>query len=312
VVARELFRWRDDETETTETKRTGIGLLFWCSLNDNVEAVLELAKEAAANKNGRGRNESHNALRIHRPDLFGVFIKGLTALHVASFVASSPVVEALLEMGANPTAKLVNGMDSLMLMSMFGIADNITRWCERFPTWDFSRRDRTGGLTALSFAIMLGPNKLEAVKALVKAGANPLEFTALTGTTCLHNAAANKDAGAELVRYLLELSGVRALINKPMRARTYKWKATYLAARLLVKLGAKKAILLEVSEWSKNTALICAARNGNAAVIKVLVEEGGADIRPRNARGHSALDGLVCGANALEETRMLLEGGSGY
>ena len=161
----------------------------------------------------------------------------------------------------------------------------------------------------MGFAILMGPNKLEAVKALVKAGANPLEITALTGTTCLHNAAANKDADAELVRYLLELPGVRALINTPMRARTLKWKATFLAARLLLKLGAKKAILLEVSEWTKLTPLVCAARNGNAAVMKVLVEKGGADIRPRNVRGHTALDMLVGGENALEETRMLLEGG---
>ena len=74
----------------------------------------------------------------------------------------------------------------------------------------------------------------------------------------------------------------------------------------MVKLGAKKAILLEVSEWPKNTALISAARNGNAAVMKVLVEEGGADTQLRNSRGHTALDGLVGGANALEETRVLL------
>ena len=160
----------------------------------------------------------------------------------------------------------------------------------------------------MGFAILMGPNKLEAVKALVKAGVNPLEITALTGTTCLHNAAANKDADAELVRYVLELPGVRALVNTPMHGRSLRWRVTYLAARLLVKLGAKKAILLEVSECSKNTALISAARNGNAAVIKVLVKEGGADIRRRNARGHTALDGLVGGETALEETRGLLGG----
>ena len=309
AAARELFRWRDDETEAAETKRTGLGLLFWCSLNDNVEAVLELAKEAKANKNERGRNESHNAQRVNRPDLFGIFIKGVTALQMAASFASWPVVKALLEMGADPTARNRSGAGSFMGMSIFGRADNITQWCERFPTWDFSRRERTAGCTALGFAILMGPNKLEAVKALVKAGVNPLEITALTGTTCLHNAAANKDADAELVRYVLELPGVRALVNTPMHGRSLRWRVTYLAARLLVKLGAKKAILLEVSECSKNTALISAARNGNAAVIKVLVKEGGADIRRRIARGHTALDGLVGGANALEETRVLLGGG---
>ena len=109
---------------------------------------------------------------------------------------------------------------------------------------------------------------------------------------------------------MLELPEVRALINTPMRARTLKWKATFLAARLLVKLGSTKAVLLNVSEWSKLTPLAVAARNGNAVVMKVLVEKGGADIRPRNARGHTALDMLVGGENALEETRVLLGGGS--
>ena len=113
----------------------------------------------------------------------------------------------------------------------------------------------------------------------------------------------------ELVQYLLGLPGVRALVNTPMHGRTLKWRVTYLAARLAVKLGAKKAILLEVAEWPKNTALICAARNGNEAVMKVLVAEGKADIRARNARGHAALDVLVGGENALEESRVLLGGG---
>ena len=189
---------------------------------------------------------------------------------------------------------------------MFGRAENITRWCERFPTWDFSRRNRTVGLTALGFAIAFGSNKLEAVKALVKAGANPLEFTALTGTTCLHNAAINKDVDVELIRYLLELPGVRTLVNTPMHGRSLRWRVTYMAARLLVKLGSTKALLRNVNEWSKLTPLISAARNGNAVVMKVLVEEGGADTQLRNARGRTALDILVGGTNALEETRVLL------
>ena len=197
-------------------------------------------------------------------------------------------------------------MDPLMLMATFGRADNITRWCGRFLKWDFSRRAaETMGVTVLGFAISTGPHKLEAVKALVKAGANPLEITALTGTTCLHNAAANKDACTELVRYLLKLPGVRALINTPMRARTLKWKARLLVVRLLVKLGSTKVLLLNVNEWSKLTPLTTAARNGNASVVKMLVEEGGADTQLRNARGHTALDSLV-GERTQSTTRMLL------
>ena len=140
----------------------------------------------------------------------------------------------------------------------------------------------------------------------MKAGANPLEFTAFTGTTCLTSAAANMDADAALVRYLFELPGVRALINTPMRGRTLKWKAIFLAARLFVKMGTKKVLLVEISKWPKMTAVMAAAVNGNAAVVKVLVEEGGADTQLRNARGHTALDLLEGGENAPEETRMLL------
>ena len=78
-----------------------------------------------------------------------------------------------------------------------------------------------------------------------------------------------------------------------------KWKATYMIARLLVKLGTQQALLVEMSERSDITALMFAARSGNAVAVKVLVEEGGADTQLRNSRGHSALDVLVGGANAL-------------
>ena len=220
------------------------------------------------------------------------------------------MVAALL-MGADPMAKCSSGQDTLHNMAFFGRARNITRWCERFPTWDFNRRATFVGVTALGCAILFGPNKLEAVKALVQAGADPLGFTANTGTTVLHNTAANRDANEELVRYLLKLPGVRALIDQKMGGRTLKLKVQFLAARLLVKLGARAAILKTVSEWQGQTPLICAARNGNAAVIKVLVEEGRADVRPRNARKRSAMDALVGGKNALKESRLRLQVGAG-
>ena len=160
----------------------------------------------------------------------------------------------------------------------------------------------------MAFAINFGPGKLEAVKALVKAGASPRMLTD-AGATVLHQVANNKDADEELIRYLLELPGVRALVNAPHRGHTLKWKATYMIARLLVKLGTQKALLVEISERSDITALMFAARSGNAVAVKVLVEEGGADTQLRNSRGHTALDRLVGGANALEATRMLLGGG---
>ena len=54
------------------------------------------------------------------------------------------------------------------------------------------------------------------------------------------------------------------------------------------------------------TPLLGAAGSGNARTIRVLVTEGGADTRLRNAAGKTALDLLVGGENAPSEMRELL------
>jgi hypothetical protein len=77
--ARKLFRWRDDATEAAESDRTGVGLLFWCSLNDSVEAVRKLAKDLPHSK------EATNALHIHRA-LVRVFIKSVEKRRMQEFV----------------------------------------------------------------------------------------------------------------------------------------------------------------------------------------------------------------------------------
>ena len=234
---------------------------------------------------------------------------GITPLHVATCFASWPIAAALLEMGATP-AVAKNGFDPLMSMSGMGRADNITKWCAKFPRWNLYRRDKAAGANAMACALLLGgTNNLNTAKALVDAGMDVTKKTAQTGTIALHNAAANSDADDSAIRYLLGLPGARALVNARMRGKSFKWKVQFMVARLLVRLGSKKAILKNVCDWPMMTPLMTAARNGNTVVIKVLVEEGGADITLRNARGLTALDLLVGGENALEETRRLLAGG---
>jgi hypothetical protein len=195
-------------------------------------------------------------------------------------------------------------------MSGMGRADNITNWCAKFPQWNLYRRDKAAGANALCVALVLsGTNNLDTAKALVDAGLDVTKKTASTGTMALHNAAANSDADDSAIRYLLGLPGVRALVNARMRGKSFKWRVQFMVARLLVRLGSKKAILRNVCDWPMMTPLMTAARNGNSAVVKVLIEEGGADITLRNARGLTALDLLVGGDNALEETRRLLATG---
>ena len=49
-AAREMFRWCDDATEAAETRKTGVGLIFFCAFSSNLEAILALApSEVPAN-----------------------------------------------------------------------------------------------------------------------------------------------------------------------------------------------------------------------------------------------------------------------
>ena len=103
AAARRLFRWRDDaNVEDEETRRTGVGLLFWSSLSDNLEAVHALGKTAAT---GGGRWQTRNDTLREKGELFSVFQKGATSLHVACMFSNYAVVEALLDQGLKVTAK---------------------------------------------------------------------------------------------------------------------------------------------------------------------------------------------------------------
>lgn len=102
AAARRLFRWRDDvNVEDEETRRTGVGLLFWSSLSDNLEAVHALGKTATTG----GRWQKRNDTLREKGELFSVFQKGVTSLHVACMFSSYAVVEALLDQGLRVTAK---------------------------------------------------------------------------------------------------------------------------------------------------------------------------------------------------------------
>ena len=110
AAARRLFRWRDDvNVEDEETRRTGVGLLFWSSLSDNLEAVHALGKTATTG----GRWQKRNDTLREKGELFSVFQKGVTSLHVACMFSSYAVVEALLDQGLRVTAKTTVGSTPL-------------------------------------------------------------------------------------------------------------------------------------------------------------------------------------------------------
>ena len=111
--------------------------------------------------------------------------------------ASWPVVEALLDAGADATVTSNSGgFDTLMSMAAFGNSSNAAAWLRRFPEWNLERRGPLG-VNALSLAIQIGPNKLETVKVLVAAGADTCHQLD-TGSHLLIMLAANIDADDEL------------------------------------------------------------------------------------------------------------------
>ena len=54
-----MFRWRGEAKEAEETRRSGVDLLFWSAIANNLGAVRALATEGGAYPGGR--------LRFHRP-----------------------------------------------------------------------------------------------------------------------------------------------------------------------------------------------------------------------------------------------------
>jgi len=287
-AARALFRWRDDATETGETKRIGVGLTFWCALSDNTDAVRALIAAA-------GDNAIHvvnERLLVHRPDLFALFQRDMTALHLAASLGSSSTVEALLEAGADPKAKSKAGYDTIFVASTaFGEPDMFRMWAKRFPDWDWNRKEPLLlGSTAFGSAVSSGAeHKLAMLKALVSVGASPI-YTAYSGGHILNGVATNPDLSEETMHYLLSLPGVRDLVDVPMRPQTLGWRFRFKLTRLLVRLGSKNALFRAISLWEGQTALCSAALNGNAVAMKMLVREAGANTQLRNARGLSALD----------------------
>ena len=96
--ARSMYQWRgeDSEPETAETDRTGLGLIFWCALSDNTDALRFLTpKNDAAAQDVVGYQEligtidlPHTTLKINCAEIFTFFQAGITALHVAAAFAS--------------------------------------------------------------------------------------------------------------------------------------------------------------------------------------------------------------------------------
>ena len=186
----------------------------------------------------------------------------LPKLHVAALFADWNAVAALLDIGCDPLAINKQGFTIPIYATYTGQHDTIRNWGLRFPNYDWRTSTHGLGMTALAIALQVGPNKRLTIEALVEAGVDVADqkYWMNTGSHPLIQCAANMDTEADVVRFLLTLPGIRQLVNQPMLPRTRSWKIKYLFARLLVKMGSKKALLKAVSSWPGQTPLGSAAR----------------------------------------------------
>jgi ankyrin repeat protein len=278
-----VLKWRGDEEEKKETKKTGMGLLWWAVVADDLPAVMQLLKGGSAKSN---KVEVNRGLKEERQDLS--WWRKMTPVMMVMCFSRFEIVEALLEAGANPKARDRKGYDAVHLASKLGRADNVAAWLGRFPRWDLERRDSVVGMTALNVAIVFGPRKIDTVRVLLDAGAN-IRARAHAGSTVLNIAVANLDLGTEDVLALI-LERAPELLNDPSRPTTFKWKTITWAARVVARRGSKSKIMLRIAEWKGTTPLHSAASQSNLIAMRMLCDTTGIDLGARNAMGHTALD----------------------
>ena len=313
AAARRILRWRSRDMEDEETRETGVGMLFWCALSNNIEGVRaaisqSYAREATPGSSFVGRKDvsiQNEVLLIDRPDLWSIFHIGTTPLHVAAGFASWEVVEAILDMGADPNARTKHDLPVFHLPALYGRAEVVRQWCKRMPEFDVDTGGLNLNLTALVACLQQGPDKAACVQALVEAGAD-VNQCADNGTHMLVALASNLDGDKAFSEMVLALPGVRDLVNKPIVPRTRMWKVRYNVARLLVWMVNRGVLPRTVSSWVRQSPLGSAARNGNHFVVKALIDAG-ANKASKNAQGKTPLD--LASSIMHESTRALLRSG---
>jgi ankyrin repeat protein len=101
----------------------------------------------------------------------------------------------------------------------------------------------------------------------------------------------SEDADRRVVELLLHHGGAKTL-NQKIYPPTYKWKVIYMLAKLSVRTGLRKSVVLQsLAERCGRTALHYAARRADLDIVELLLSEG-ADVNVQDSMGRSVQD--VC------------------
>jgi hypothetical protein len=280
TALKEKLAWRDDDTERKEAGPSGVSLLFWAVMANDVSSVRQLLHA--------GCKFVNRGLAKKKPE-FSMW-KGTTPLHVSMGFACWEVVELLLDGGADPVAVDMQGKDALMWASFFGNVTNIWFWMERFPDWNLERREVEVGMTALHFAAACGTNKRPTLELLLLKGANPLAVGD-NGAHLLGFAAINPDLLPEEMQWLLDYKGTEVRqhgLHLGIPPQTPKWRVIFSATQWLSRLGNTNKMVRELASWEGITPLHDAGRLGYHELASVLTAAG-APTEARTAQGFTPL-----------------------
>ncbi|MDC3321555.1 ankyrin repeat domain-containing protein [bacterium] len=159
--------------------------------------------------------------------------------------------------------------------STLGRTENIKYWLSKYKNWDINRGSSINGSTALHCAVFFGRKKLKTVRALVEIGGASLDVLNHGGASVLSNAVDSVDSNIDVVRYLISKRPLKFDVNYRRRAVTPYWKLIYGIARGIVKTKIlKNEMMTELSHESGTTALHCASRRGDVALIELLIQKG--------------------------------------
>ncbi len=274
---KERLCWQQEATERTLTNASGASLLFWAVMAGDLPSVREIVTHASSKK------DIHRGLTASYPVL-SLFAR-TTPLMIAMCFSRWEVVEALLDAGADPTARDVQRKDPLMWAAIYGNDANIRGWLQRYSQWNLERREATLGLTALHFSVITGTDKRKAVEALLEHGANPLAV-AHNGAHLLGLAAINPDLSPDVMQWVLDFADgkARPLLQLGLRPRTLKWRGICAGARWLSRAGWKSKMVKELACFEGLTPLHDAGRLGHHRISSVLVRNG-APLEARTAQG---------------------------
>jgi ankyrin repeat protein len=275
---KELLQWRGDKEEASFVAQSGLSLLLYATVSNDLLAVKDLLRTNAA--------DVHTAAQ-EGFEPFG-FPPGLTPLHFAVSFADWEVVELLLEAGADPMRCDVGWeMDPLHHAALRGRDGIVSAWLQRFgSSWEINRQNKYG-LTPLHFSVKYGGPSLASVKALLAAGADQSIPDAF-GSLPLHEALICDEADPEIVRALLAADGA-VDINVQSVSPTYFMSGLMSMMRFATNwMGSGNKLVHMFASYNGLTALHHAAGRGDVQLCGSLLDAG-ADPTLRNGMGHTPL-----------------------